>query len=95
VNVVIVMIAVAVMIVVVVMIAAHATVTVTAIVAHVNSVNHVSHVKTDLLKSLSKMNSRANFVQNLAILVPIHAMSVVATVIVAVARDLEGLPLLP
>jgi hypothetical protein len=84
-----------VMTVVVVMIAAHVTVTVTVIVAHVNSVNHVSHVKTDLLKSLSKMNSRANFVQNLAILVPIHAMSVVATVIVAVARDLEGLPLLP
>jgi hypothetical protein len=58
VNVVIVMIAVAVMIV------AHATVTVTAIVAHANSVNHVSHVKTDLWKSLSKMNSRANFVPN-------------------------------
>jgi glycerol-3-phosphate responsive antiterminator len=50
--------------VVIVMIAAHAIVTVTAIVAHVNRVNHVSRVKTDLLKSLSKMNSRANFVLN-------------------------------
>jgi hypothetical protein len=57
-----------VMIVVVVMIAAHAivtaTATATATVPHVNRVNHVSHVKTDLLKSLSKMNSRANFVLN-------------------------------
>jgi hypothetical protein len=50
------------------MIVAHAivtvTVTVTVTVDHVNRVNHVSHVKTDLLKSLSKMNSRANFVLN-------------------------------
>jgi hypothetical protein len=56
VSVVIVMIAEAVMIV--------AHVIVIVIVAHANSVNHVSHVKTDLWKSLSKMSSRANFVPN-------------------------------
>ena len=86
------------MIVVVVMIVAHVTVIVTVTVDlanHVNHVNRVNRVKTDQLKSHSKMNSRVNFVLNSAILVPIHVTSVVATVIVAVARDLQRLPLLP
>jgi hypothetical protein len=74
---------------------AHVTVIVTVTVDLANHVNHVNRVKTDQLKSHSKMNSRVNFVLNSAILVPIHVTSVVATVIVAVARDLQRLPLLP